>query len=349
MYPKLLILAATLATTSWGAPCLSVKEGDCTEWIKFPGGSAKSLVYRTYPLETRNQAITRVLIMVHGAGRDADNYFRTALAAGFLAGALDDTLIVAPRFASNNGSCRDVLQPGEVNWSCSGNSWRSGGNASGSEKLTSFDFADEILRKVARKDVFPNVKAIVVAGHSAGGQFVNRYEMANRVHDTVGVPVTYVVSNPSSYAYLDPLRPASGAWAGTAAPPGYLPTPTAGDLFRAFSDARNCSSYDQWPYGLGHRTGYTAAAKDDQLKQQVASRPTTYLLGELDILPLGGFDGSCPAMAQGPTRLARGEAFSRYVGEKYGAKHKMVVVPLCGHNARCMFTAEAALPVVFPR
>jgi hypothetical protein len=75
----------------------------------------------------------------------------------------------------------------------------------------------------------------------------------------------------------------------------------------------------------------------------------TYLLGEIDILPLGGFDGSCPAMAQGPTRLARGQAFSKYVNQKFSARHALIVVPLCGHNARCMFTADPALPILFPK
>jgi hypothetical protein len=41
---------------------------------------------------------------------------------------------------------------------------------------------------VARKDVFPNLKTIVVAGHSAGGQFVTRYEMPNQIHDKLGIP-----------------------------------------------------------------------------------------------------------------------------------------------------------------
>ena len=85
------------------------------------------------------------------------------------------------------------------------------------------------------------------------------------------------------------------------------------------------------------------------MKKQLAARPVTYLLGEIDILPLGGFDSSCPAMAQGPTRLARGQAFGAYVNQKYGAHHHTVVVPLCGHNARCMFTAEPALPILFPK
>ena len=272
--------------------------------------------------------------MIHGAGRDADNYYRTAIGAAFLAGALEDTIVIAPRFASNNGhGCADKLAENEINWSCSGDSWRSGGEAVSNERLTSYDLTDTILEKLARKDVFPNLKEIVVAGHSAGGQYVTRYEMANRVHDKVGIPITYVVANPSSYAYLDVMRPAS-----------------EGAEFRPYADGRNCTTYDRWPYGLEGRTnGYTAQMSDDQLKKQLAARPVTYLLGEIDILPLGGFDSSCPAMAQGPTRLARGQAFAKYVNEKYGAHHRTVVVPLCGHNARCMFTSEAALPILFPK
>jgi len=36
------------------------------------------------------------------------------------------------------------------------------------------------------------------------------------------------------------------------------------------------------------------------------------------------------------------------VNERYGAKHVMVIVPACGHNGRCMFTDNAALPLIFP-
>ena len=297
------------------------------------GDQARSLIYRTFPLDTKNEKITRALVMVHGAGRDADNYFRTAIAAAFLAGALEDTIVIAPRFASNDGrGCRDTLAANEINWSCSGDSWRSGGVASSPSQLTSYDLMDEILRRLTRKEIFPNIKAIVLSGHSAGGQYVTRYEMANKVNDNLGIPITYVVSNPSSYAYLDAERPSG----------------TNNEL-RAFGDARNCTTYDNWPYGLKNRSGYTAKLSDDQLKNQLAARSVTYLLGELDVLPLAGFDSSCPAMAQGPTRLARGQAFGNYVNAKYKAQHKVTVVPLCGHNARCMFTAEVALPILFPK
>jgi hypothetical protein len=179
---------------------------------------------------------------------------------------------------------------------------------------------------------------------------VNRYEMTNQVHDKLGIPITYVVSNPSSYAYPDSERPTNAAYSLTAHAPGYIPqvAPNA-QPFRSFGDARDCTTFDQWPYGMHNRSGYSAPQSDDQIKRQLASRPTTYLLGELDILPLGGFDASCAAMAQGPTRLARGQAFVKLVNERLGAHHTVVVVPLCGHNARCMFTAEVALPILFPK
>ena len=94
--------------------------------------------------------------------------------------------------------------------------------------------------------------------------------------------------------------------------------------------------------------GYASRISESQLQSQLTQRAVTYLLGEADILPLGVFDTSCPAMAQGPTRLARGLAFGRYVNEKLGAHHDTIVVPFCGHSARCLFTADVALPLIFP-
>lgn len=358
MLALLFVTAAALA-----APCTTASPS-CTEWIQAPGQESRVLVYRTYPLATRNENITRALIFVHGINRDADNHFRTVLAAAFLAGALDDTVIIAPRFASSSsapgnesGDCHDPLAPNEANWICQAqrpDTWRSGGPEIGpateKDKVTSFDFADEIIRRLAQKDIFPNLKKIVVAGHSAGGQFVMRYEMSSPVPDSARIPISYVVANPSSYAYLDTLRPTANALPATIAP-GFTPpvpaTPPA--PFVPFSDAKNCTGYNNWPYGLKNRSGYAARINDDQLQKQLVNRSVTYLLGEVDILPLGIFDTSCPAMAQGTTRLARGLAFGKYVKEIYGAQHATVVVPFCSHSARCMFTADITLPLIFPK
>lgn len=330
----ILLLAADRASAqpaSTTIPACVTATPACTEWIALGPGGARSMVYRSFPLEVRRDAIRRALVMVHGQGRNANDYFRTAVAAALLAGALDDTIIVAPRFASRNGSCNDTLEAGEVNWPCGGNSWRAGGVAVDGSGLTSFDFADAILRKLARRDVFPNPRTIVIAGHSAGGQFASRYQMANTLHEQLGVAVSYVVSNPSSYAYPVVERPSRD-----------------GSGFGPFPDARNCTTFDQWPYGLRERSGYAARLSDEQLRSQLVTRPATYLMGELDTTPLAGFDASCPAMAQGPNRFERARAFHRLVTETLGARHAFVNVPLCGHSARCVFTSDVALPVLFP-
>ena len=316
----LLLLSAAAA---YAATCITATP-DCTEWVKLGSGASRSLVYRSYPLGEKNERIRRAVIVVHGQGRNADDYFRSMMAAAFLAGALDHTLVVSPRFASNSGggSCQDKLADNEVNWACSGDSWRSGAVARNDEQLTSYDFMDELLRRLADKAVFPNLEAIVVTGHSAGGQYVSRYVMANTVSEQLAVPVTYVISNPSSYAYLDSSRPEA---------------------------VKNCERYDRWPYGLEGRTGYAARLSPEQLQKQMVSRKVVFLLSELDTLPIAGFDSSCSAMAQGASRFERGKAYAGYLEKKYGAKHTVTTVPLCGHNARCVYTADPALGILFGR
>jgi pimeloyl-ACP methyl ester carboxylesterase len=321
----------------------------CERWITFADGPARSMVYASYPLDAPNPAITRALIMVHGAGRNADHYFETSTAAGFLAGALDNTIIIAPRFIAG----QDKPSANEVMWPEGQNSWRSGGMSPTNPTISSFDFVDEIIRRLVDKKVFPNLTKIVVAGHSAGGQFATRYEMTNKVHGTGGVTLSYVVANPSSYAWPAAVRPlpkgdADPATADKEALGADGEKVHANFEFGAF-DTTKARNYNRWPAGLENRAGYSGGPSNEQLVKQLVERPTTYLLGQVDVLPLGGFDSSPNAMAQGPTRRARGEAFFKYVTETLGAKHNAIIVPECGHNDRCIFTTNLVFPVIFPK
>ena len=343
--PSILAQRSSPAT----APCTAATSA-CTEWVTLGGGPARSMIYRSFPLDVKNAGIKRALIMVHGTNRNPDHYFASASAAAFLAGVQSDTVVIAPSIKSSDTGCNDKLQPNEVSWSCRGDSWRSGGNALSNPELTSFDFVDEILRKLADKKVFPNLTNIVVAGHSAGGQFVSRYEMASRVTDKLGVAVSFAVSNPSSYAWPDASRALpSKDGAPEAAVLGWKEeTPHTNFSFGPFDSAK-ATNYDIWPYGLEKRTsGYTAKMDDDVLRRQLVTRDVTYLLSQVDTLPLGGFDGSPSAMAQGATRRARGEAFVKYVNETMGGKGKVLIIPECGHNDRCVYTTDAVFPVIFP-
>src|SRR5262245_20241492 len=108
----LCLLMLTVPTVATAAPCTTVD--DCKEWFSLPPSAVRLLLYRSFPLDTKNAAITRAMVVVHGASRDADNYFRHMLAAAFLAGELEKTVVIAPRFASTNGGCADTVADKEA-------------------------------------------------------------------------------------------------------------------------------------------------------------------------------------------------------------------------------------------
>src|SRR4051794_37662318 len=118
-----LAAAKTPAAPAPSAACTAASDA-CTEWVPLDKAGARSLIYRSYPLTRPNAHIRRALIMVHGTLRNADHYFTTATGAGFLAKALDDTIIIAPAIRSADAGCKDALKPNEVSWSCRGDTWR---------------------------------------------------------------------------------------------------------------------------------------------------------------------------------------------------------------------------------
>src|SRR5262245_45070225 len=149
---RLILSLLLLPGVAAAAPCTTTAPA-CTEIVGVAGKPGGTLVYRSQPLGTKNATITRGVVMVHGLGRDGDNYYRHLLAAAFLAGALEDTVLISVRFPSNEGGpCQDKLAQGELGWHCQprNDTWRTGGTAVGSD-LTSFDIVDELLRRLTRK------------------------------------------------------------------------------------------------------------------------------------------------------------------------------------------------------
>ena len=107
-------------------------------------------------------------------------------------------------------------------------------------------------------------------------QFVIRYEMSNQVHDSISIPISYVVSNASAYTYVDDMRPTSTALPKTvaAAAPGFRPTGPAEPppAFVPYADAKNCVGYDHWPYGLKDCIGYASRPTDNEIKNSLPLR-----------------------------------------------------------------------------
>ncbi len=315
------VLLIAMASLAYGAPC-SQGTPACMEPLPM-GGGRFVMLYRSHPLKKTNAKAKRALVVIHGASRNADDYFPSGMAGAYLADALEETIVVAPRFAGTGSrNCDDKLAAGEIGFACSGNDWRGGGPGVGMASVTTYDVMDELIRQFSDKKRFPQLRQVVLMGHSAGGQFLSRYAAASKLEPS-GVSVRYVVSNPSSYLYLDASRPAraGAACAGT---------------------------FDEWKYGMKNREGYAAAVTDEQMKANLVKRDVVYLLGGYDITPQFSFDASCPAMTQGSNRFERGVAYHAYITGKYGAKHRLVKVPNCGHNGRCMLVANEAREVLFP-
>jgi pimeloyl-ACP methyl ester carboxylesterase len=316
---RVALLLLGMAGLALAGPC---SQGTAACMEPLPMGDGHSvMVYRSHPLQKGHAKARRALVVIHGASRNADDYFSSGMAGAYLAGALEDTVVVAPRFAGTGSrTCDDKLAPHEIGFACSGNDWRGGGPGIGVDAVTTYDVMDELIRRFADKKLYPRMKDVVLMGHSAGGQFLSRYSAAAKM-DPVGVSVRYVVSNPSSYLYVDAWRPGA---------------------------TQDCAGFNQWKYGLENRTGYAAALSDDLMKQNLIRRDVVYLLGGYDTTPQFGFDSTCGAMAQGPSRLERGLSYFHYITGKFGAKHRVVQVPNCGHNGRCMLVANEAREVLFP-
>lgn len=297
---------------------------------RLPVDEGHVLIWRSHTLaEGAHPRVERAYIMVHGTNRNAEEYFRWALAATLVADQLEQTAVVAPHFKVRTRADRgDDVAPGEWYWT--NEAWKSG-DAALNGKTFSYDVMDRILELFNDVAHFPNLKEIVVAGHSAGGQYVQRYAAFNRAEPRLHVPVRYVVANPSSYVYLNDQRP-------------------RGDAFGRYQDAANCTTYNQYRYGLDKLTGYAAHTPIDVIRAQFPRRSVAYLVSELDTRTDDpNLDKSCPAVAQGANRRERGVNFSNYMKSQFGAQHTFAIAPACGHSAVCVFAGPAGVKAVFGR
>ncbi len=283
--------------------------------------------YRTHDLDRGADGVTHAIVIVHGASRNASFNFNTGLQAtpGDLA---ESVVVVAPWFITTE----EGPEPDEPYWSSGG--WKRGhlSVAGGSvpsvgARVSSYAALDRIVERLSDPDRFPDMTEIVVAGHSAGGQVTHRYAAGGR--EPLGVPLTYVVANPSTWLFLGPERPdGSGGWA--------VPAPDA------------CPDYQEWHYGLQDLNSYMSRLPETHIVQRLVSRDVRVLLGDRDT-GSAQLDVSCGANLQGPHRYARGLALLDYMDAFHpGHRHVGVVVPGVAHSSRGVFLSEAGLAILLP-
>lgn len=266
-------------------------------------------------------SIQRVLIIIHGRLRNADTYLHSAEKAAEQAGQLATTLIIAPQFLNEQDVARHQLPNDILRWR--GNDWMGAGLSTGPNPVSSFQVLDDMVARVSDRQQFPEVKDIVIAGHSGGAQVVQRYALL--AHGQYRISPRFVVANPSSYAYFDAQRP------------------------MAF-DPTSCPGFNNWKYGLQNLPDFAAGQTPAQLEEHYVKRDIVYLLGQLDIDPEHpALDKGCEAQTQGPYRLLRGHYFFDYLTQRHpeGLSQRLIEVPGVGHDGDGMFTSPEGQKVLF--
>jgi len=262
-----------------------------------------------YASQPANDQARSALIVVHGYPHDAQRTFDAGTSAN------PQAVVIAPLFqADNPDKCQDSdeprAQPGDLQWTCGG--WAQGDPAV-SGQVTSFQAMDALIAEVRRQ--WPAVNSITVAGFSAGAQMVQHY-----IGFAAPQPgLRFVVADPGSWLYFTAARP--------------YPT-------------NDCPSLNQWKYGTENLPAWLP--KDAQAaRRQYAAADVHYLAGTLDTGTGKGtaykvLDKSCAAMAQGPYRYERAQAFTQAEGAR------LIEVPGCGHDVQCVFGSVQARAVLVP-
>jgi pimeloyl-ACP methyl ester carboxylesterase len=270
--------------------------------------------------------IERVLIIIHGRLRNAETYRQSAERAADQAGQTANTLVIAPQFLNETDVATHPVADSVLRWQ--GNDWMAGGLSTAPFPLSSYAALDEIIARIGDRRQFPDVKHIVIAGHSGGAQVVQRYALLGHAQPELkaaGIQVRYVIANPSSYAYFDERRPV------------------------AFNHA-GCPGFNRWKYGLADLPAYAEGQTPAQLQENYATRDIVYLLGQQDIDPNHpALDKSCEAKAQGANRLARGRNYFAYLKRLHsqGLSQQLIEVPGVGHDGDGMFNSPEGQKALF--
>ena len=328
-----------------------------------------------------NEAIRLVVIMIHGANRNAEDYFCSLQAIVQQQQQHQpihpsEVVLLVPWFLSTTDRPSMSLVNGGIpfRWDTShdvSGPWRYGADAitptSSWIETSSFALLDTMISYLfdaSDAPQFPNMQRLVVAGHSSGGQFVQRWSMVTHTWDEQRMKS--IVANPSSYAYLTPMRHMDIEWR----------VPNDDEL-------SHCPDYNEWEWGIGTilsettstskiigksssmyilppyvKNALTKYGSVSNLTTMFSKRDVVYLAGGLDVCnipdtknPNGwcnshGLETSCRDMIQGSNRLERHHWYCASL-QQLNISHRCFVVPYVGHDHALMFSSSIGTTALF--
>ncbi len=295
----------------------------------------------SHPLDVQDENIERAVIVVHGVLRNADEYFPHMMDAVKYADVESNTLVIAPQFLLEEDVAEFELADEVIFWGGeTGEGWKKGDDSLSTEDhprtvaVSSFEVVDRMVEQVTLKGIFPKLKDVIVIGHSAGGQYVNRYAAGTQIGDFLpeGIHLRFIVANPSTYVYFNGERRLPGATSEFAVPENADP------------------DYNDYKYGLENLNAYTAAVGVATIRADYPKKDVAYLLGGEDIKE-AHLEQTANAMLQGQHRLERGQVYYHYLKHTFGEgitqTHKIAIVPCVGHDHAAIFRSEAGVKYLF--
>ena len=296
----------------------------------FPSSSSSSADIAYYsnlgPIgdDKNNSLLSNVemaLIVVHGATRNGDDYFCSAKA----------TIELQTKFVSKNKNKNKVLviapdflrglgqnpSPSFLYWNDEKDkdgSWRYGADASGPVLgISSFDALDAIMTALKTTSIIPNLRRIVVAGHSSGGQFVHRWSIltpstvwplsslspsstetkSESLITNSLITIHAIVANPSSYVYFTPLRFLDSNTDNDMSENHDIDEPMYSWKTPSVDNDYGCPSYNLWGWGLEdggkrdvpyRKRAFSRVNNDKSIivERYLRHRSVLYLIGNLD-------------------------------------------------------------------
>lgn len=312
-----------------------------------PGASLWLPYHSSHPVLEADFSIRRILFYQHGVSDNASEYFGRGLHAARLAGRSEETLVVV--FQLMDDARLTSAPPQDMIYWTGGRFWGSlSANSSApyprSERLSAYTILDSFLMELTSDaSRFPNLKEIVISGHSGGGQFANRYAASSPFeislrNDSRDITVSYIVMNPSSYLYFDEKRF----------------DPSTLDLVSGRIDFVTPNSpparYNEYGYGLDDPYSYQAEVGVPAIRSQYPGRKVTYLIGSNDT-DTANLDTDPEANLQGANRYERSLIYYAHLKDHFGEahlpRHRMGIVPEVGHNGFDMITSPVGLKFHF--
>jgi hypothetical protein len=349
----------------------------------------------------RNFESVRVLfVIIHGSGRNADDYLCAASSVADLQSRYtgqDKILIITPRFLAVVDGFKE--EPLFLRWNETwpiAHTWRYGAESlpvstissrhnsstrsTSGITVSSYAAVDALLEHIVfDTSRFPNLERVIVTGHSAGGQFVQRWSLTSSspiwgdrdsfktkasTHDSVEIVSLTAQERSLSSSFQNeedlqqlrvvPVRvvvanPRSFAYLseerfmnGTWTIPSH-----------AVQSA--CPGYNQWEWGLEEGGRLDTPYKDNALKQhdlsflrkRYAARDVIYLAGKEDTEILRS---SCEDdWFQGSFRYERSKLFLEHLKRtvKNDTRHERLVVREVGHDHTYMYQSDTGLFALF--